>query len=46
MLGSVRLRGVNLQQRREIFLAHLGRFHLELPLQLPQPGFVGMSGLG
>ena len=44
MLVFVRLGGVDLQQRREIFLAHFGRLHLELMLQLPQPGFVGISG--
>ncbi len=45
MLASVRLGGVNFQYRREIFLAHLGRLHLELLLQFPQPGFVGTPGL-
>jgi len=36
MLVSVRLGSVDLQHRREIFLAHFGRLHLELLLQLPQ----------
>ena len=45
MLVSVRLGGVDFQHRREILLAHFGRLHLELLLQLPQPGFAGISGL-
>jgi hypothetical protein len=40
LLVSVRLGGVDLQQRREIFLAHFSRLRLELLLQLPEPGFV------
>src|ERR1700737_2029322 len=41
MLVSVRLGGVDFQHRREILLAHFGRLHLELLLQLPRtlPGW-------
>jgi len=45
MLVSIRLEGVDLQHRREIFLARFGRLHLELLLQLPQHGFAGISRL-